>query len=160
MIEKTFLRGSWHYNIDNVEEAICRDAGPCQMRLLLPQTDYNVVDDVWMSRNDMIGFLDWYAETAPSSYLRVIGGISNAVKQDKKKSRAVSRKYRWHIAYRQGYKCAHCKQLLEPDSYDIDHVEELQDGGADEIANLQALCCCCHAKKTRSYHRRKRQRKK
>ena len=159
MIEKTFLRGAWHYNMEDIEEAICHSAGPCQFRLLLPQTKFHTVDDKWMSQTNVLQFLEWYAETAPSSYLYTINELAKAVKKDQKKSRAVAKKWRWHIAYRQEYKCAHCKELLDPDAFDVDHVEELQDGGIDEIANLQALCCCCHAKKTRSHGRRKRKRK-
>lgn len=153
MIEKTYIRGSWHYNMENVEAAVCRDAGPCQFRLLLPQTDFKLVDDVWMSQNDLLKFLDWYGETAPSSYLHVIGGIAKAVKQDKKKSRAVSRKFRWHVAFSQSYTCGKCKELLHPDAFDIDHKVELRAGGLDRLENLVALCTNCHAKKTRSYHR-------
>ena len=152
MIEKVFMFGSWHYNLENVEQAICEHAGPCQMRLLLPQVDYNVVDGKWMAQTDVLKFLEWYMETAPSSYLYHINGIHGAVKKDLKKSRAVARKYRWHVAYRQGYKCT-CGDLLHPDAMDIDHVQELRDGGLDELANLCALCANCHAKKTRSHRR-------
>lgn len=153
MIEKTFMFGAWHYNLDNIEQAICENAGPCQMRLLLPQVKYNVVDGKWMAQLDVIKFLDWYIETAPTAYVYHINGIQKAIKGDLKKSRAVSRKYRWHVAYRQGYKCNKCGELLHPDALDIDHVQELRAGGLDELANLCALCTNCHAKKTRSHRR-------
>ena len=155
MIEKTFMRDGWHYNVENIEQAICRDAGPCQMSLLLPQTDFKLVDSVWMSQADVLKFLDWYAETCPSTYLRVIGGISGAIKRDRKRTRTVARKFRWHVCYRQAYKCGHCGELLHPDALDIDHKVELRAGGEDRLENLVALCTNCHAKKTRSYHRKR-----
>ena len=84
---------------------------------------------------------------------------SKAIKEAEKLSRKTSKKYRWHVALRQGYKCAHCKELLHPDSFDCDHVQELRDGGEDVMANLSALCSNCHAKKTRSHGRRKKRKR-
>ncbi len=156
MIEKMFIRSSWHYNMENVEEAICKTAGPCQIQLLVPQTDFKLVDNKWMSESDLLQFLDWYAEVAPTSYGYAIQRMVNAVKKDQRQKRANSKKWRWHVAYRQDYKCLHCKEKLHPDSLDIDHIEELRQGGLDELSNLCALCSNCHAKKTRSYHRRHR----
>ena len=153
MIEKTFLRGAWHYNMEDIEEAICHSAGPCQIRLLLPQTKFHTVDDKWMSQTNVLQFLEWYAETAPSSYLYTINELAKAVKKDQKKSRAVAKKWRWHVAFSQGYKCKGCAELLHPDAMDIDHIQELREGGLDRLENLCALCTNCHAKKTRSYHR-------
>ena len=159
MIEKMFMRRSWHYNLDDIEKAICEEAGPCQMRLLLPQVDYHAVEGKWMAQLDVIKFLEWYIETAPTSYGYVINGIVKAVKGDIKKSRAVARKYRWDIAYRQGYKCSPsfnpaCSVMLHPRAFEIDHMQELRDGGLDELANLCALCSNCHSIKTRTHHRR------
>ena len=143
---------SWHYNLDDIERAICENAGPCQMRLLLPQVNYKAVDGIWMAQLDVINFLDWYIGTAPTAYGYHINGIIKAVKGDIKKSRAVARKYRWNIAYRQEYKCGDCKVMLHPQAFEIDHVQELRDGGLDELKNLCALCSNCHAKKTRSHN--------
>ena len=154
MIGKVFMIRSWHYNLDDIERAICENAGPCQMRLLLPQVKYKVVDGIWMAQLDVINFLDWYIGTAPTAYGYHINGIIKAVKGDIKKSRAVARKYRWNIAHRQEYKCGDCKVMLHPQAFEIDHVQELRDGGLDELKNLCALCSNCHAKKTRSYHMR------
>lgn len=151
MIDKCFMRGKWFYNTENIETIICRDAGPCQMRLLLPQLDGLEIVDNWISQQSLLTFLDWYADSAPSSYLYVIGQVEKAVKRDMKQRRAMSRKYRWEIAWRQQYKCLECSQLLHFQAFDIDHVKELRDGGLDEKSNLAALCCNCHAKKTRSF---------
>lgn len=152
MIEKAFFHGQWHYNIESIGEIVCKEAGPCQIRLLLPQVDFKVVDDKWMAQKDTIKFLDWYAESMPS-YEYTLNNIAKAVKSDQKKSRSIARKYRWHIAHRQKYSCLHCKEMLHPDAMDIDHIEELRAGGVDELYNLCALCSNCHAKKTRSYYR-------
>ena len=151
MIEKAYFNGAWHYNLDSIGEIICREAGPCQMRLLLPQVDIRHING-WMAQSNIIKFLDWYAENTPS-YEYVINNLAKAIKAEQKKSRATARKYRWHVAHSQGYKCLHCSELLHPDAMDIDHKQELREGGADELDNLCALCTNCHAKKTRSYHR-------
>ena len=152
MIEKAFFQGQWHYNLESIGDIICKEAGPCQIHLLLPQVSLKVVDGKWMPQKDTLKFLDWYADTMPS-YEYTINNVAKAVKADQKKSRAVARKYRWHIAHSQKYSCLHCKELLHPDAMDIDHIEELRAGGADAIENLCALCSNCHAKKTRSYNR-------
>jgi len=154
MIDKMFMRRSWHYNLEDIEKAICEHAGPCQMRLLLPQVDYHAVEGKWMAQMDVIKFLDWYIGTAPTSYGYHINGIIKAVKVDIKKSRTVARKYRWDIAHRQGYKCNDCQVMLHPRAFEIDHMQELREGGLDELANLCALCSNCHSIKTRTHHRR------
>ena len=50
------------------------------------------------------------------------------------------------IATRQGWQCNICHSDLA--EYDIDHVEPLWRGGADEDANRQAVCVACHRQKT------------
>lgn len=51
------------------------------------------------------------------------------------------------VAARQAWRCELCGQLLPP-AYQVDHIEPLWRGGADEARNLQALCPNCHAAKT------------
>ena len=65
----------------------------------------------------------------------VCGSIAKAIKDAEKLSRKTSRKYRmaWSRTGKK-YQCAHCKELLHPDSFDCDHVSELQDGGEDVMA--------------------------
>ena len=156
MIEKKHIDGAWHYRLDDINDAICREAGPCQLHQLLPQTKFEAVDGFMNSKN-LLPFLKWVEEGEPAIEY-VSGSISKAIRDAEKLSRKTSKKFRWHIAYRQQYKCAHCKELLHPNAMDIDHVHELQDGGEDVMANLAALCTNCHAKKTRSHGRRKRKR--
>ena len=152
------MLGAWFYKLEDINDAICREGGPCQLHLLLPQTKFVAVDGFINSKN-LLPFLKWYVEGEPA-HEYVSGNIARAIKDAEKLSRKTSKKFRWHVAFRHKYKCAHCKELLDPDSFDVDHVEELQDGGEDEMKNLQCLCCCCHAKKTRSHGRRKRKRKR
>ena len=140
MIEKAFIHGAY-YNMETIGDIICK-AGPCQMRLLLPQVDIKHVDG-WMTQKNAVKFLDWYAESTPR-YEYVINNLSKAIRADQKKSRAVARKYRWHIAHRQEYKCLHCKLLLHPDAFDIDHIEELR-SGSGQLQNL-STCFKFHAK--------------
>jgi hypothetical protein len=47
-----------------------------------------------------------------------------------------------------GYRCAvpTCRTIL---ALDLHHIEDLQDGGGDEVSNLIALCPTCHALYTR-----------
>ena len=156
MIEKKYILGAWHYRLDDINTIICRESGPCQLHLLLPQTKFRSVDGFMNSKN-LLPFLKWVLEGEPAMQY-TCGSISKAIKDAEKLSRKTSRKYRWHVAYRQKYQCAHCNELLAPDAMDVDHVQELRDGGEDEMANLQALCTNCHAKKTRSHGRRKRKR--
>ena len=156
MIQKEYMLGAWHYCLDDLNDIICKEGGPCQLHLLLPQTKFVAVDGFMNSKN-LLPFLKWVEEGEPAIEY-VCGSISKAIRVAEKLSRKTSKKYRWHVAHRQEYRCAHCKELLHPDAYDCDHVAELQDGGMDEMANLQALCTNCHAKKTRSHGRRKRKR--
>ena len=55
------------------------------------------------------------------------------------------------VAARQQWKCNACAVILPP-TYQIDHITALVDGGADSIANAQALCPNCHASKTQLEH--------
>jgi len=69
--------------------------------------------------------------------------------------RVLSRSLRVEIAYRQEYKCNMCGLFPIPPNFEVDHIDELQDGGADVSENLQALCPGCHAEKTRLNRLRK-----
>jgi hypothetical protein len=47
-----------------------------------------------------------------------------------------------------GYRCAvpTCRSII---ALDLHHIEDLQEGGGDEVSNLIALCPTCHALYTR-----------
>ena len=63
--------------------------------------------------------------------------------------RSVSETKKKYVASSQSWRCAACKDQLDA-TYEIDHVIELQDGGSNDISNLEALCRNCHGKKTLS----------
>ena len=46
-----------------------------------------------------------------------------------------------------GYRCASptCRNIL---ALDLHHIEEVHEGGGNEVANLIALCPTCHAQNT------------
>ena len=45
---------------------------------------------------------------------------------------------------RDGYRCRSCGKAGR---LEVDHIEPLWEGGAEELDNLQALCKTCHIKK-------------
>jgi len=61
--------------------------------------------------------------------------------------RNVSSEKKKYVASKQGWRCGHCRELLDA-SYEIDHIVALYKGGGNEINNLVALCRNCHGKKT------------
>lgn len=113
-------------------------------------TREDVEGSVWMAVPSALKLLHWHAKDAPGEHMPRIGAVRRALlPKPPSGKRAVARKHRWMIAYRQHYVCAKCNLLLHPLGFDIDHVKELRDGGKDVLDNLQALCATCHAKKTR-----------
>jgi hypothetical protein len=66
---------------------------------------------------------------------------------DNKFKRSVSESKKKYIAAQQGWKCRECSEVL-PATYEVDHIVRLQNGGSNEIDNLQALCPSCHRSKT------------
>ena len=55
------------------------------------------------------------------------------------------------VAARQKWTCHVCAELLNS-AYQIDHVQPLWQGGADDRENMMALCASCHAQKTQAEH--------
>jgi 5-methylcytosine-specific restriction endonuclease McrA len=61
----------------------------------------------------------------------------------------------------QGNKCnCGCQTPITQDNSQIDHINELVDGGSNERCNLQALYTPCHHKKTQNSRAMRRRRKK
>ena len=53
------------------------------------------------------------------------------------------------VGFRQKWCCNKCRLMLKP-TFQLDHIISLnEDGGEDDINNLQGLCVDCHATKTR-----------
>jgi 5-methylcytosine-specific restriction endonuclease McrA len=63
------------------------------------------------------------------------------------KLRKVSDQLKKIVASQQHWNCKKCKNILDA-TYEVDHIISLEDGGNNDIQNLQALCRNCHGKKT------------
>lgn len=63
--------------------------------------------------------------------------------------RSVSETKKKFISSRQGWRCGHCKEILNH-TYEIDHIIALNEGGSNNIDNLISLCRNCHGIKTSS----------
>lgn len=61
--------------------------------------------------------------------------------------RSVSESRKKYVASMQNWTCKDCQNTLDA-TYEVNHIIELQDGGSNEISNLEALCRNCHGKKT------------
>ncbi len=64
-----------------------------------------------------------------------------------KSLRKVSEQLKKQIAAQQGWKCKRCHVMLDA-TYEVDHIRALEDGGTNDITNLQALCRNCHGNKS------------
>jgi 5-methylcytosine-specific restriction endonuclease McrA len=63
------------------------------------------------------------------------------------KLRKVSDQLKKIVASQQRWNCKKCKNILDA-TYEVDHIIALEDGGNNDIHNLQALCRNCHGRKT------------
>lgn len=102
-------------------------------------------------------FLKWFLDNSYRTHPD-INTLKHELSKFTKKipKRKLSRSMRIELAYRQQYKCRMCEVLLPPD-FQVDHIEALEDGGADVASNLQCLCVPCHTTKTRLNRLRKTQ---
>lgn len=74
------------------------------------------------------------------------------------------RNLRTHVLDRESYRCEECGKVCDdtPGSPDEDkpnvhHIDPIEDGGGDELANLQLLCGHCHtAHHAKEAHERSR----
>lgn len=78
-----------------------------------------------------------------------------------KRNNKLRKMYMGPLLLRQGGKCAdpfnRCiynkhNEPLSEDVVDVDHILPRDQGGTNDIGNMQALCACCHAIKTRVEH--------
>ncbi len=70
--------------------------------------------------------------------------VANTLQQHK---RQVSNFMKKRVAAKQKWRCSACGGLLD-ESFQIDHIKEIADGGGNEEENLTALHVTCHALKT------------
>lgn len=153
----TDANGVFLVNMDDVAASVSTAEDPFRPDTLIPQLPFEVrkredTDGaIWMPVADVMKMFDWYSSDATEEQAARIAGVRRGLQpRAPGNKRAVARKQRWMIAFRQHYVCATCNMLLHPRGFDIDHIVELRDGGKDELDNLQALCATCHAKKTRT----------
>ena len=128
---------------------------PVAVEIMLDQCDkITPVNDVWLTVLDIIKFIRYLTKNVESGKdIDTLQRMLSFIQGIEKKKRVNSRRLRWHVAYRQAYKCQLCKELLFPTSFDIDHIVPLStEGGEDTLSNMRALCCNCHSRVTRGDH--------
>lgn len=120
-LRTTTCDGQLYVCVNDVQSAVGVPALPFQIAPLVPQTPRppSVLPDKdgydWIEREGLLELLEWYADNnAPSDHLLGIGAVQRTLRKNKRARRAVARKNRWLIAYRQQYCCGRCNQLLHP----------------------------------------------
>lgn len=84
-----------------------------------------------------------HANSGNLNFGKFNSGKFNSVKV----KRTVSDTTKKMIASKQQWKCGICNQLLD-ETYEVDHIIPLYQGGSNNIDNLMALDPICHRKKT------------
>ncbi len=59
------------------------------------------------------------------------------------------------VLVRDAYTCRVCRRVVYGKHAHVDHILPLEDGGTDDLLNLQVLCDEDHGRKTRDEQRRK-----
>jgi 5-methylcytosine-specific restriction protein A len=72
----------------------------------------------------------------------------------KKRGSFQNYKVKLRLIDERGYVCQKCGKVPGPGRLQLDHIQELWDGGGHEDSNLQLLCYECHKIKSASEHRR------
>ena len=67
--------------------------------------------------------------------------------KSKTTKRSVSETKKKYVASLQNWQCKHCKCQLSA-WFEVDHRLRLDQGGTNDVSNLEALCRECHGKKT------------
>ena len=108
----------------------------------------------------LLGYLYWQARAAPEEFqdtlgmakqlLTTVGGgaaTSAGGSGTTREKRNVSALQKKKVAARQEWKCGMCKSLLD-ETYEVDHIVALFNGGSNDESNLVGLCPHCHRKKS------------
>ena len=74
-------------------------------------------------------------------------GMQQVKHSNRLHNRSVSPVKKKYIASQQKWCCAHCNTQLDA-WFEVDHKIRLDQGGANHVSNLEALCRNCHGKKT------------
>lgn len=82
--------------------------------------------------------LDGGAISSVSSSLGSMGGT-------KKVKRSVSGLLKKKVGAKQMWKCNRCSTMLD-ETYEVNHIIPLEEGGSNQETNLEALCRTCHGK--------------
>ena len=102
----------------------------------------------------VFGYLYWQAREAPSEFretlelakgLLTTSGLPSSYGFREKRN--VTGLMKKKVAASQEWKCGHCKATLD-ETYEVDHIKALFNGGSNDQSNLVALCPHCHRKKT------------
>jgi 5-methylcytosine-specific restriction protein A len=59
------------------------------------------------------------------------------------------------VLRRDAYVCRSCSKVTSGKDAHVDHIRPLEEGGRDDLANLQTLCAACHGRKTADEQRRR-----
>jgi 5-methylcytosine-specific restriction enzyme A len=73
--------------------------------------------------------------------------LSEARSSSTREKRNVTNLMKKKVAAKQEWKCGHCKATLD-ETFEVDHMRALFNGGSNDESNLVALCPNCHRKKT------------
>ncbi len=105
----------------------------------------------------LIGYLYWQAREAPTEFmdsLELAKGLLIAPSAlpsygsgGTREKRNVTGLMKKKVAASQEWKCGHCRAILD-ETYEVDHIKALFNGGTNDPSNLVALCPHCHRKKT------------
>jgi rubredoxin len=97
------------------------------------------------SKDMITPFLETNASSVGKKYEMSASKIMNSGSKSNKRS--VSETKKKFVASQQNWKCNKCEQKLNH-TFEVDHVLRLENGGTNEVTNLEALCRECHGQKT------------
>jgi hypothetical protein len=146
--------GKHYFDIDEVGESVFQ--GSLGFRNDIKQythkhKPFSIVhynDKEWISGAVLHKIIRWLQRDGINSQF-IIDFVAFLKKEGVKTTRKKWSSMVWkEVGFKQKWCCNACKEILKP-TFELDHIVELQDDGADTIDNLQGLCVECHARKTR-----------